>query len=163
MVYRYPHAAFPYAELVARNAARGRLEPEFELADTGSQGGQRAIEGTRPRHRSLMYLVDTNVLLVLKRRTDLESAADALSGPKPCPTSTQAADELARRLARLFLPGANGVAPGLVRAAGHGRRVEGYLLFHEFFHGDTGEGLGASHQTGWTALVAHLLPKAPPA
>ena len=35
MVYRYPHAAFPYAELVARNAARSRHEPEFELADTG--------------------------------------------------------------------------------------------------------------------------------
>ena len=32
-----------------------------------------------------------------------------------------------------------------------------YLQFHEFFHGDTGRGLGASHQTGWTGLVAWLL------
>ena len=32
-----------------------------------------------------------------------------------------------------------------------------YILFHEYFHGDTGAGLGASHQTGWTALVAKLL------
>jgi hypothetical protein len=32
-----------------------------------------------------------------------------------------------------------------------------YLLFHEFFHGDHGTGLGACHQTGWTALVAKLL------
>src|SRR5699024_7884412 len=32
-----------------------------------------------------------------------------------------------------------------------------YLLFHEYFHGDTGKGLGASHQTGWTALVAKLI------
>ncbi|MDB4333659.1 hypothetical protein N9986_04225, partial [Akkermansiaceae bacterium] len=31
------------------------------------------------------------------------------------------------------------------------------LLFHEYFHGETGEGLGASHQTGWTALVARLV------
>ena len=31
------------------------------------------------------------------------------------------------------------------------------VLFHEYFHGDTGQGLGASHQTGWTALVARLL------
>ncbi|MCU1502128.1 MAG: hypothetical protein JWM12_1482, partial [Ilumatobacteraceae bacterium] len=31
------------------------------------------------------------------------------------------------------------------------------LLFHEYFHGDTGAGLGASHQTGWTGLVADLL------
>jgi hypothetical protein len=32
-----------------------------------------------------------------------------------------------------------------------------YVLFHEYFHGDDGRGLGASHQTGWTALVAKLL------
>ena len=32
-----------------------------------------------------------------------------------------------------------------------------YLLFYEYFHGDTGKGLGASHQTGWTALVAKLI------
>ena len=31
------------------------------------------------------------------------------------------------------------------------------VLFHEYFHGETGKGLGASHQTGWTALVAKLL------
>ena len=86
-----------------------------------------------------------------------------------CPVGSQTmldlaevADELARRLAGLFLPGADGVVPSLVRAAGDGGLVEGHLLFHEFFHGDTGEGLGASHQTGWTALVADLLPKGPP-
>ena len=33
----------------------------------------------------------------------------------------------------------------------------GLLQFHEYFHGDTGAGIGASHQTGWTGLVAHLL------
>jgi len=38
---------------------------------------------------------------------------------------------------------------------GRGRRD--LILFHEYFHGDTGVGLGASHQTGWTALVAKLL------
>jgi hypothetical protein len=32
-----------------------------------------------------------------------------------------------------------------------------YVLFHEYFHGDRGEGLGASHQTGWTALIVRLL------
>jgi hypothetical protein len=32
-----------------------------------------------------------------------------------------------------------------------------YLQFHEYFHGDTGRGLGASHQTGWTGLIANLL------
>jgi hypothetical protein len=38
-----------------------------------------------------------------------------------------------------------------------------YLLFHEYFHGDTGRGIGASHQTGWTGLIAKLLhPKREP-
>ena len=73
----------------------------------------------------------------------------------------EVADELARRLASLFLPGAGGVAPALEQAARRNGTVDGHLLFHEFFHGDTGEGLGASHQTGWTALVADLLRGAP--
>ena len=34
---------------------------------------------------------------------------------------------------------------------------DGLVLFHEYFHGETGRGLGASHQTGWTALVARLI------
>jgi hypothetical protein len=79
-----------------------------------------------------------------------------------------AARELAQRLVRLFLPGDDG------RRACHGKRPAGpvddrlqdMVLFHEYFHGDTGQGLGASHQTGWTALVARLIagnsPETPP-
>jgi len=67
--------------------------------------------------------------------------------------------ELTRRLTRLFLRGADGKRPCLgknekLQTDPHFRN---HLLFHEYFHGDTGEGLGASHQTGWTALVAKLL------
>jgi hypothetical protein len=39
----------------------------------------------------------------------------------------------------------------------HDSRFTDYVLFHEYFHGDTGRGVGASHQTGWTGLVAKLL------
>jgi hypothetical protein len=39
----------------------------------------------------------------------------------------------------------------------HDPQWRDYLLFYEYFHGDNGAGLGASHQTGWTALVAKLL------
>jgi hypothetical protein len=59
----------------------------------------------------------------------------------------------------LFLPDAQGHRP----AYGDNPRFRNdpgwrdQLLFHEYFHGDTGEGLGASHQTGWTALAAALL------
>lgn len=72
---------------------------------------------------------------------------------------TQAADLLDERLIGLFRPGPDGRRPC------DGERVEasdsplwrGQVTFSEYFHGDTGEGLGASHQTGWTALVAHLI------
>jgi len=64
----------------------------------------------------------------------------------------QVADELSERLARLFLPDAQGHRPVM----GGGERDDA-ILFHEYFDGDTGRGLGAAHQTGWTALIALLL------
>jgi hypothetical protein len=79
-----------------------------------------------------------------------------------CPTGSgvtmnlkEVAQELSARLARIFLPDARGCRP----CHGEDRRYEGdphwrdLVLFHEYFHGDTGRGLGASHQTGWTALA----------
>ncbi|MFM9996824.1 MAG: MGH1-like glycoside hydrolase domain-containing protein [Phycisphaerales bacterium] len=73
-------------------------------------------------------------------------------------TLAEAADGLRRRLASLFLPGPGGVRPALAAdplfTDAHSR---GLVLFHEHFHGDTGRGLGASHQTGWTALVTEML------
>nr|WP_294504216.1 glucosidase [uncultured Rhodopila sp.] len=69
------------------------------------------------------------------------------------------ADELSARLTRLFLRGPDGRRPifgdtALLQDDAHFRD---HVLFYEYFHGDTGQGLGASHQTGWTALVALLL------
>ncbi len=74
-------------------------------------------------------------------------------------TLSDVAGELARRLARLFLKGGDGQRPVL---KGHPKlatdpHFKDYLLFHEYFHGDTGRGVGASHQTGWTGLIAKLL------
>jgi hypothetical protein len=77
-----------------------------------------------------------------------------------CPTGSgqmmtlgEVAAEISRRLGRLFLKDEQGRRPA------HGRTQwpDDLVLFYEYFHGDTGEGLGASHQTGWTALVAKLL------
>ncbi|MFN0179226.1 MAG: MGH1-like glycoside hydrolase domain-containing protein [Gemmatimonadales bacterium] len=83
-----------------------------------------------------------------------------------CPTGSgqpvtidEAAAELSRRLTRLFLKDSAGRRPVL----GYHPKLQGdphfrdYVLFHEYFHGDTGRGVGASHQTGWTGLVAKLL------
>jgi hypothetical protein len=80
-----------------------------------------------------------------------------------CPTGSgrrmnlrDVAIELATRLVGLFLPGADGRRPcmGDGTAAAADREL---VLFHEYFHGDSGRGCGASHQTGWTALVARCI------
>ena len=70
-----------------------------------------------------------------------------------------AAQELGQRLVKLFLPGADGgrVCHGNGCSHADTARLKGMVLFHEYFHGETGRGLGASHQTGWTALVARLI------
>jgi hypothetical protein len=69
------------------------------------------------------------------------------------------AHELSDRLSRLFLRDANGRRPafGHYEKLHHDPHFRDYLLFHEYFHGDNGAGLGASHQTGWTGLIAKLL------
>ena len=84
----------------------------------------------------------------------------------PCPTGSataldlwQVAVELSRRLTRIFLRDADGWRPvyggtDKFQRDPHWRNL---ILFYEYFHGDNGAGIGASHQTGWTGLVAKLL------
>jgi len=74
-------------------------------------------------------------------------------------TLSEVADELRRRLAALFLPDDSGRCPwqGGDRRYADDPHWRGLTLFYEYFDGDTGKGLGASHQTGWTALVARCL------
>ncbi len=74
-------------------------------------------------------------------------------------TLAEAADDLSARLIRLFLPGADGQRPchGDVRRYADDPHWKNLILFYEYYHGDTGRGCGASHQTGWSALVATLL------
>ena len=72
---------------------------------------------------------------------------------------SETADELSKRLTKLFLRDGNGK-----RAVfGDNDKIQfdpnfnNYILFYEYFHGDNGRGVGASHQTGWTGLIAKLL------
>ena len=69
------------------------------------------------------------------------------------------ASDLAHRLVSIWLPDADGRRPvyGSIEKFQADPEWRDLLQFHEYFHGDTGAGLGASHQTGWTGLVAHLL------
>ena len=70
-----------------------------------------------------------------------------------------AACEIAKRLVRIFLPDRAGRRPchGDDERYASDPHWKDLVLFHEYFHGDPGRGVGASHQTGWTALVASLL------
>jgi hypothetical protein len=68
-------------------------------------------------------------------------------------TPTQLASDLGRRLSNLYRLNADGKLP----AAGHRQWPANLIQFHEYFHGDTGAGLGAAHQTGWTAGLINLL------
>jgi hypothetical protein len=73
----------------------------------------------------------------------------------------EVAAELRQRLIGLFLRGPDGVRPSMRNARiPQAEGEEEALLFYEFFNGDTGEGLGASHQTGWTGMVALLIHEA---
>jgi hypothetical protein len=70
----------------------------------------------------------------------------------------EVSQEIARRLSRLFVRNAEGRRP----AHGHSNRWSDehwrdHVLFYEYFHGDTGAGIGASHQTGWTGVIAFLI------
>jgi hypothetical protein len=69
------------------------------------------------------------------------------------------ANELSHRLEKLFLKGADGQRPVLKHhpKLATDPHFKDYLLFHEYFNGDNGCGVGASHQTGWTGLIAKLL------
>jgi hypothetical protein len=71
----------------------------------------------------------------------------------------EVADGLSQRLTRLFLKDADGRRPSMVDypQLQDDPRSRDLVLFHEYFHGENGRGLGASHQTGWSALVALLL------
>jgi hypothetical protein len=65
--------------------------------------------------------------------------------------------ELSQRLISLFRTDENGKRPFQGSEIEQSEHWREHILFHEYFHGDTGQGLGASHQTGWTALVAKLI------
>ena len=83
-----------------------------------------------------------------------------------CPTGSgqyltlwEVAAELSRRLSSIFIRNDDGRRPvfGDIDKFQEDQHWRDLILFHEYFHGDTGAGIGASHQTGWTGLVAKLM------
>ena len=71
----------------------------------------------------------------------------------------EVANDLSNRLTSIFTQNDEGKRPvyGGMDKFQHDPHWRDYILFHEYFHGDNGAGLGASHQTGWTGVVAKIL------
>ena len=128
-------------------------------SDSGLFGGNSNWRG--PVWMPLNYLV----IEALKRYHHFYGDALQIE----CPTGSgtmmhlgQVADELETRLASLFLSDKLGARPchGRSKRYADDPHFRDLVLFHEFFHGDDGRGLGASHQTGWTALAGNLIERA---
>ena len=148
------HQAHPYTFTLDGQSFSVRYEPAE--APTGLFGGNSNWRGP--------IWLPMNYLLIEALRTYHRYYGESLQ--VECPTGSgqwmdlaQVADELSRRLVRLFLPGPGGERPIYRRqpAFHQDPRWRDLVLFHEYFHGDDGTGLGASHQTGWTGLVANLI------
>ena len=74
-------------------------------------------------------------------------------------TLYEVAEEIARRVVKIFVRDEHGRRPvhGGTRKFQEDPHWRDHLLFYEYFHGDNGAGLGASHQTGWTGIIARAM------
>ncbi|HKP95334.1 MAG TPA: glucosidase [Fibrobacteria bacterium] len=104
-----------------------------------------------------------NFMLVEALRRYHEFYGDSLKAEFPTGSGNwvnldQAADALSERLIGIFRPNPEGYRPchGAYERYAHDPHWKELILFYEYFHGDSGRGCGASHQTGWTALVSSL-------
>ena len=159
-----------------RSLSRAHLERPFELAVDGEvhRVGYEPAESTsglfggNSNWRGPIWF-PVNFLLIESLRKFHAYLGDGFTVECPAGSGRQAnleqvAWDLSRRLAALFLPDDRGRRPGHGDAAPYRSdpHFKDLVLFHEYFHGDDGSGLGASHQTGWTGLVATLLADAGP-
>jgi hypothetical protein len=134
----------------------------FEVAYTPAESSS-TLFGGNSNWRGPVWL-NVNLLLIESLEKFHYYYGDSFT--VECPTGSgkmvtlrDAALEIGRRITRIFLKGPDGERPvqkSHPKLAGD-PHFRDYVHFHEYFHGDTGRGLGASHQTGWTGVVARLL------
>lgn len=150
------HAAQSLAVDVTVDGVTSRVDYEPGESRTKLKGGNSNWRGP--------VWLPVNYLLWQALRQYGRYYGDALEHAYPAPHGeprdlTWIAVDLARRLVSLYLPGPDGSRPALgpdPRWRDH-PAFRDRLLFYEYFHAETGRGLGASHQTGWTALLANLI------
>ena len=148
------HEANPYS--LAVNGQTFHIGYEPAESRSGLFGGNSNWRG--PVWFPINYLL-IEALRKLYRYHGDEFTVECPTGSGAMVTLNKVADELSRRLVRIFLPDAEGRRPvyGGVDTLQNDPNWRDKLLFYEYFHGDHGAGLGASHQTGWTGLVAELI------
>jgi hypothetical protein len=148
------HETYPYKLNI--NGQEYRVDYEPAESGTGLFGGNSNWRGP--------VWFPINYLLIESLQRFHFYFGDALTVEYPSGSGQRlhlgdVAAELSRRLSRLFLRDEKGRRPvfGGTERFQSDPNFRNYPLFYEYFHGDNGAGLGASHQTGWTALVAKLL------
>ena len=148
------HKANPY--ILNVNGAEHRVDYEPAESSTGLFGGNSNWRGP--------VWMPVNYLIIESLQKFHHYYGDELK--VECPTGSgnmmnlwEVSQELSRRLSRIFLQNGDGTRPvyGTTEKFQTDEHFRDYVLFYEYFHGDTGAGVGANHQTGWTGLVAKLL------
>jgi hypothetical protein len=148
------HAEYPYV----LNCGGQALRVEYQPAEANSDlfGGNSNWRG--PIWFPVNYLIIESLQKVHHYYGD-DFKIECPTGSGQYLTINGVAHELSRRLERIFLRDAEGRRPvyGEHEKLQTDPHFRDYVLFYEDFHGDNGRGVGASHQTGWTGLVAKLL------
>ena len=153
------HEAEPYVFHVDGSALTVRYQPAE--SDSGLFGGNSNWRG--PIWFPINYLLIESLQKFHHYYGD-EFRVECPTGSGRLASIQDVADELSRRLVSIFLKDANGRRPvfGHAPLLHSGEHFRDHLQFYEYFHGDNGRGVGASHQTGWTGLVAKLIqPRVP--
>jgi len=148
------HAAHPY--ILAVNGSEYRVDYEPAESQSGTFGGNSNWRGP--------VWFPTNFLMIESLQKFHHYYGDGFKVEYPSGSGQQmslwdVSAEISRSLEHIFLRDGNGRRPlyGSLEKFQKDPWWRDLILFYEYFHGDTGAGLGASHQTGWTGLVAKLL------
>jgi hypothetical protein len=148
------HAEHPFVFRAGGQEFRVEYQPAESL--TGAFGGNSNWRGP--------VWLPVNVLLIRGLINLYEYYGDEFTVECPTGSGKQmtlygVAAEIARRLERIFLVDRRGCRPanGNSEIFNQDPNWRDHVLFYEYFHGDTGQGLGASHQTGWTGLIAFIV------
>ena len=135
----------------------GSGEVRYEPAETDSK-----LKGGNSNWRGPVWFPTSFLLIESLRKLGRAygpTFSVSVPGRERPMTLTELAEDMANRLIKLFVRDERGRRPiyGGTRKFQEDPHWRDYLLFYEYFHGDNGAGIGASHQTGWTALVASLI------